>query len=62
LGALRPDPEYPMTLLGLLLSAILLVLMIHVPDALLTRYIANRGLYPEPARNSFGEERRLDAE
>lgn len=47
LGFFIPSEEYPFTLGGVLIGGLVLVVVIHVPDAVLTRYIARRGLYPE---------------
>jgi hypothetical protein len=46
MGALLPDPEYPLTGLGFVILAAFLVIFIHVPDAVGTWYIARMGLYP----------------
>jgi hypothetical protein len=46
ISVLLPDPEYPLTPLGVVLLGLLVVLFIHVPDALATRYIGRFGAYP----------------
>lgn len=47
LGVLMPDPAYPMTPLGLLFTAVFMVVVVHGADALGTWYLARKGLYPE---------------
>lgn len=53
IGLLLPDPEHPQTFFGFAAGAMVVLLFIHVPDSLLTRYIAGKGLYPaEPPREA----------
>lgn len=42
-----PDPEYPMTVLGAVLVAAIIVVSLHVPDAVGTWFLARRGAFPE---------------
>lgn len=47
IGVFLPDPEYPMTLGGAVVVAVLVLLFLHVPDALGTWFLARRGVFPE---------------
>jgi hypothetical protein len=49
LGFLLPDPEYPMTVLGVVIGAAILILIVHGADALATRHVARKGIYPGQA-------------
>jgi hypothetical protein len=49
LGVLLPDPEYPFTVIGLIFAAAFVVIFFHGADALATRHIARKGLYPDRA-------------
>ena len=46
LSYLMPDPQYPMTLPGILIGAVFLLVFMHGGLALATRYLARRGVYP----------------
>lgn len=45
-GLLIPDPRYPRTWLDLLIGAVFLISLFHGTDAIGTRYIARKGIYP----------------
>lgn len=47
LPVMVPDPEFEVTAAGALTAAVILFVLIHVPDAIGTWYIGRKGLYPE---------------
>jgi hypothetical protein len=47
LTAFIPDPEYPLTPMGVLIMAVFIVVFVHGVDAVGTWYIGTKGLYPE---------------
>lgn len=46
IGALVPDPEYPLTAGGYVFMALLIVVIFHGADAIATGYVGRKGLYP----------------
>jgi len=45
-SVLIPDPQYQRTALGLLVGAVVLIVLMHGGDAVGTRFIARKGIYP----------------
>ncbi len=50
LTILLPSPDYPVDPATSVVTAAMIVLFFHVPDALLTRYIGRKGIYPKGGR------------
>lgn len=61
---LLPDPQYPMNPVSLMIMGGIVVLFMHVPDAIATFYMARKGIYPSrrPSRGSLDPGAGMEAE